>query len=253
MNLHHFLNVLFFVSLHQDAREQGRHYVEKDIVGAIVLTRYNNRTYRICGIDRGKTPEDVFDKDGEKVNYIQYYYTNYNIEIRDRKQNLIIATSSNFEKKQKQRKLFLVPELCYITGLTPSMQNNFMLKKLLIQRTQLAPPERVRRYREFLNRINESNQVQEELEKWQVGYESELLQVKGTLLAPEKVIVGNGAVPFNQGSADFTRELRARPMFKRCEFPNWHIIYEAKEDHLAEDFFRQAREVAREYGKCCYL
>ena len=228
----------------------NRPYFEKELVGSIVLTRYNNRTYRICGVERNKTPMEEFDKrGGEKTNFVEYYSQNYNLTIRDRKQPLLIAVSSNFEKKQKTKKLLLIPELCYITGLTPSMQTNFNLKRLLIERTQLSPRDRVARYHQFLEVLNQNAKVQEELEKWQVGYGNELLKIQGTLLAPEKVIAQE-EISFNQASADFTRELRGKAMYKSCTLTNWHLVVTERDQKVAEGFLFHAQELARNYGKC---
>ena len=44
--------------------------VEKALLGAIVITRYNNQTYRVDEIDWEKTPSDEFDgRNGQKMSY----------------------------------------------------------------------------------------------------------------------------------------------------------------------------------------
>ena len=66
--------------------------VEKALLGAIVITRYNNQTYRVDEIDWDKTPSDEFDgRNGEKMSYQKYYAEKYNKAIRDPKQPLIIT------------------------------------------------------------------------------------------------------------------------------------------------------------------
>ena len=66
--------------------------VEKALLGAIVITRYNNQTYRVDEIDWNKTPSDEFDgRNGEKMSYQKYYAEKYNKSIRDPKQPLIIT------------------------------------------------------------------------------------------------------------------------------------------------------------------
>ena len=65
---------------------------EKALLGAIVLTRYNNRTYRIDEIAWDKHPDDEFDyKNGEKLSYVKYYAEKYNKAIRDPKQPLLVS------------------------------------------------------------------------------------------------------------------------------------------------------------------
>lgn len=43
------------------------------IVGAIVMTPYNNRTYRVDDIDWDRTPRSTFKQDGQDKSFIQYF------------------------------------------------------------------------------------------------------------------------------------------------------------------------------------
>lgn len=46
----------------------------KLLVGNIVITRYNNRTYRIDDVDWNKTPKDSFTmSDGKEITFLDYY------------------------------------------------------------------------------------------------------------------------------------------------------------------------------------
>ena len=66
--------------------------VDKALLGAIVITRYNNQTYRVDEIDWKKTPADEFDgRNREKMSYQKYYAEKYNKAIRDPKQPLLIT------------------------------------------------------------------------------------------------------------------------------------------------------------------
>lgn len=61
-----------------------------EIVGTSVLTRYNNKTYRIDDIAWDKSPEYVFSKNGEEISLIDYYKVHWNIEIEDKEQPLLV-------------------------------------------------------------------------------------------------------------------------------------------------------------------
>ncbi len=217
---------------------------ERELVGSIVMTLYNNRTYRICGVDRDKTPLHAFNRGSntnpaDQTSLVDYYQNTYNITIADLRQPLLIATPSNFERKQKSKRLFMVPELCYITGLTPNMQSDYNLKRVLVQSTQLSPEARVRRYNDFLTRLNTSAPVRDSLAGWGMAYGGELMRVKGTLLGSEGIRLGEGRgrggggssssssneVPFAQQSADFTREIKGRTMYRSCTLTKWHVVF----------------------------
>lgn len=48
--------------------------VAKALIGCVVLTRYNNKTYRIDDIAWDKNPKDKFVfHSGEEMSYIDYY------------------------------------------------------------------------------------------------------------------------------------------------------------------------------------
>lgn len=48
--------------------------ITKKVVGTVVLTRYNNRTYRVDDIMWAKTPQDHFQcRAGESMSFEEYY------------------------------------------------------------------------------------------------------------------------------------------------------------------------------------
>ena len=58
----------------------------------ILVSSYNNKTYRIDEIAWDKTPSDEFDgRNGEKLTYMKYYAEKYNRTIKDPKQPLLIS------------------------------------------------------------------------------------------------------------------------------------------------------------------
>lgn len=71
-------------------RNNYREYAIKEIVGTSVLTRYNNRTYRIDDIAWDKTPKFKFSRNGEEISLIDYYKTYCGIEIKDLEQPLLV-------------------------------------------------------------------------------------------------------------------------------------------------------------------
>ncbi|EEC04961.1 conserved hypothetical protein [Ixodes scapularis] len=61
------------------------------IVGNIVLTRYNNKTYRVDDISWDLKPTSTFTyHTGEEIAYMDYYKRIYNIDIQDTEQPLLL-------------------------------------------------------------------------------------------------------------------------------------------------------------------
>jgi aubergine-like protein len=70
----------FFLKGSKNVKEDA----EKLLLGESVLTRYNNKTYKIDEIDFAASPRDSFTNErGEKLTYIEYYANQYNIQIKD--------------------------------------------------------------------------------------------------------------------------------------------------------------------------
>lgn len=55
------------------------------VIGCIVLTNYNNKTYRVDDVDFNSSPLSTFTlKDGTKLSYVEYYKQRYNLKIQVR-------------------------------------------------------------------------------------------------------------------------------------------------------------------------
>ena len=61
-------------AIYQQNKENFQDECTKLLVGNIVITRYNNRTYRIDDVDWNKTPKESFTmSDGKEITFLEYY------------------------------------------------------------------------------------------------------------------------------------------------------------------------------------
>ncbi|CAB4054948.1 AUB [Lepeophtheirus salmonis] len=90
----------------------------KSLVGSVVLTRYNCKTYRIDEIDFDKNPKSTFkDGHGVEVSFVEYYKQRYGLEILDHKQPLLYnRPKARWVKQGSPELIALIPELCFLTG-----------------------------------------------------------------------------------------------------------------------------------------
>lgn len=76
-------------------------------------------------MDFDRSPDSTFTlKDGTEMSFMEYYRKQYNIDIREPSQPLLISKSA-----RTGIELALIPELCEMTGLTDSHRANFNLMK----------------------------------------------------------------------------------------------------------------------------
>lgn len=61
-------------TLYHQSKENFQDECTKELLGSIVITRYNNRTYRVDAIEWNKSPKDTFTlMDGTNTTFAEYY------------------------------------------------------------------------------------------------------------------------------------------------------------------------------------
>lgn len=92
-----------------------------EIINSIVLTRYNNKTYRISNISWSSGVNDKMDG---TTTFLQYYQRNYpNHKITDYRQPLL---KSEVKFRGIKQTIFLIPELTFLTGLSDHVSLFFL-------------------------------------------------------------------------------------------------------------------------------
>ncbi|XP_028566225.2 piwi-like protein 1 [Podarcis muralis] len=212
----------------QVGEERFREICAKELVGLIVLTRYNNKTYRVDDIEWDSNPQASFKKgDGTEISFMDYYKMQYSQEIKDLNQPLLVS--------QPKRKTgpggvmagpaILVPELCYLTGLTDKMRSDFTVMKDLSVHTRLAPDQRMREVGRLIDYINKDDNVQKELHDWGLSFESNLLSFSGRVVQSEKIHQGGKVFDYNPQLADWSKETRGVSLISVKPLDNWLLIY----------------------------
>lgn len=58
---------------YNENRDRYQQIFQQQILGMIVLTRYNNKTYRIADVQWDITPQSTFETRNGPISYIDYY------------------------------------------------------------------------------------------------------------------------------------------------------------------------------------
>ena len=118
---------------------------EKALLGCSVITRYNNKSYKIDGVEFAESPKTEFTlASGAKISFYDYYKNQYGIEISDLGQPLLIHRPKikGISEASAERIVKLVPELCFMTGMTDAMRADFKIMKEVGAFTRLSPAQR---------------------------------------------------------------------------------------------------------------
>ncbi|XP_060517141.1 piwi-like protein Siwi isoform X2 [Cylas formicarius] len=185
------------------------------VIGNIVLTYYNNKTYRIDDVDFKQTPASTFQKrDGSSISYAQYFQERYRVPIDVMEQPMLVSRSKQREiKAGMPETVVLIPSLCIMTGLTDKQRENFHLMKALGEHTRVGPQGRIQKIREFSQRLQNCREAMEEIRRWDLEMARDLVEVSGRVLPEETLILRNGTQITGGPEADFTKSLRTAPMF----------------------------------------
>lgn len=238
----------------QKDRGNFKDAARRELVGSVVLTQYNNKTYRIDEIDFDKNPMDEFEKKGVKVSIKNYYKTQYNIEIRDAKQPLIVCRPSVKERRRElvSGSILLVPELCVMTGLTDSLKSDFNLKKEMSQKTQLVPNKRISELYNLLRTMDRNEEVKRDMDTWRLKLDENLVSFPARTLPCEKIYMyqesDSEGVFFDQKSGDFSKEIRGKEMKRRIQINTWSIISTQRDQHIVDQFTSTLKRVLLPLG-----
>ncbi len=100
------------------------------------MTGYNNKTYRIDDVDFDNRADSTFHlkKEDRDITYIEYYKNRYQQNIRFPKQPMLVSRPSRRDtngcdnRNIEPQAIYLVPELCGMTGLSTEQRFDIILK-----------------------------------------------------------------------------------------------------------------------------
>jgi len=187
---------------------------KNELIGTIVMTHYNRRTYKIDGIDFATSPTAVFrQQDGVMTSYIDYYLGKYNIHNIHEAQPMLV---SNPKKKDKNKgvtgDIYLIPSLCNPTGLTDEVRKNFTLMRKLSEHLHMGPDKRKKKLDEFINKIKNTVAVKEEFDKWNVDFTADYVTAAARKYPLERIFMGpmNSDPVLGDKNADWSRQLKGK-------------------------------------------
>lgn len=229
----------------------------RSLVGTIVLTRYNNKTYRIDDILWAKTPQHTFKtSSGSELSFVDYYSNAYHKEISDLEQPLLLHRP---KKKQlpggkvpeKSEAICLIPEFCYLTGLTDELRQDFRVMKDLASHTRVTPEQRVATMRKFINAVNGNPEAKKELDNWGLSFADNTIDIDGRLAPQEKIIFGGNFTCMAGPQADWGRDATRNKVLTAVDLRNWTVLFSKRDAGKASEFINMMQTCCRQMGIQC--
>lgn len=223
--------------------------VKRDIIGSVVLTDYNNKTYRISDIDFNSSPESTFKYKDREITYKEYYKSQYNKEIRDHKQPMLVSKPKARDiRGNRDQVVFLVPELCRETGLTDEMRKNFTMMRALADHTQMNPAKRKEALLQFAQSLHETKDSVDALKSFNTEIDRSLIEFSGRAIQQESMLFGRGKEKMNDKNVDWTNPMKMNPMYETVPLKRWAFLYPPKLKKESYEFLKLMMEVASRYG-----
>uniref|UniRef100_A0A5F8AAA5 Piwi like RNA-mediated silencing 4 n=1 Tax=Macaca mulatta TaxID=9544 RepID=A0A5F8AAA5_MACMU len=198
---------------------------EKQLIGLIVLTRYNNRTYSIDDIDWSVKPTHTFQKrDGTEITYVDYYKQQYDITVSDLNQPMLVSLLKRKRNDNSEARLaHLIPELCFLTGLTDQATSDFQLMKAVAEKTRLPPSGRQQRLARLVDNIQRC---------WITAC----------------ILPGAEFLCQPVSAADWSKDVRTCKILNARSLNTWLILCSDRTEYVAESFLNCLRRVAGSMG-----
>ncbi|XP_013104346.2 protein argonaute-3 [Stomoxys calcitrans] len=238
------------VDIHRSNPSSFQETAKKSLLGSVVITRYNNRTYRIDDICFDKNPMSTFPtKDGD-ISYNEYYIKHHNINIRDKSQPLLISIKKQRQANSDQTEdivFCLVPEICFLTGLRDDMRSDFRLMREIATFTRVSPNQRLQALEKFYTNINNSPEAKQILKDWGLTLKQSYECVTGREFGEEKIYFSTKA--FDSGPhADFAKYATSNELLDVVNLHNWILMHCKNDSKTAQSFLDHVDKCSRSLG-----
>ncbi|KAM6331386.1 piwi-like protein 2 [Alca torda] len=240
----------FMHAIYKQSHSSFQDECTKQLVGNVVITRYNNRTYRVDDIDWNKTPRDSFTLvSGEEITFVDYYSKTYGITIRELDQPLLIHRPREKQTPEGKRRLdmvLLVPELTFMTGIPDTKKDSRMLKDVMREMLQ-SPRQHYVRLTSLLRRIKDNPEASGELMRWGLTLDPDIHRTQGRILPTERINLRHSSfLPAEDLS--WNKEVTREASISAIAMNYWLLIYPKRLQDLAKDLVAAMESVCGPIG-----
>ncbi|KAH8280185.1 hypothetical protein KR054_011084 [Drosophila jambulina] len=233
------------VDIYQQNGDNFQECARKTIIGNIVLTRYNNRTYKINEICFDQTPNAMFHTKSGATSYLDYYKKYHNINIKDNNQPLLLSIKKSRVNTNDNEDIqfCLIPELCYLTGLRDDIRSDNKLMREIATFTRVSPNQRQMALDKFCDNVSKTPAAREILESWGLSLTKNYNRLKGRQFDAEQIYFSKQTVSAGK-NAEFSKYVVNNEMFQVVHIHKWILI------HLRNDL-KAANNLLDNMKHCC--
>jgi aubergine len=226
------------------------HRNNRDLIGKVVVTSYNNKKYKIASVDNSKTPLSTFDKkDGTKISYKDYYQQVYQVRITDLRQPILVAKPTAKDARGKRNNTDLIPELCRETDLDDSERKNVELMRSIADSTRKTPAELYDFIKDFHRKLLIGSSSKFEQSGMELG--NELVELNARDIS-DNIIMRDKKTKllkkFSSNAGDWSENVKNSAFYKNVSLKRWYLLCpEGLEEHV-QGFLHSFSKPVIEFG-----
>ncbi|XP_048200046.1 piwi-like protein 4 isoform X2 [Perognathus longimembris pacificus] len=244
-----FFNIIFKKILKKLSMYQiGRNFYNPSEAVEIPQHKYNNRTYRIDDIDWSVKPVHTFQRrDGSEISYVDYYMQQYNITLSDLNQPVLVSLLKSKRNDNTESKIVhLIPELCFLTGLTAQTTSDFHLMKAVAAETRLSPLGRQQHLARLADNIQRNKVARFELETWGLNFGNQI-SLTGRIVPSEKILMRDHICQ-PMCAADWSKDTQTCKVLSAQPLNKWLILCSNRTEGMIQSFLSCLRRVGSSMG-----
>ncbi|XP_039233280.1 protein argonaute-3 isoform X2 [Drosophila yakuba] len=237
------------VDLYQQNIEHYQESARKMLVGNIVLTRYNNRTYKINEICFDQNPKSQFQIKTVCTSYVEYYRQYHNINIKDVNQPLLhsIKKSRTTPAEKENVQFCLIPELCYLTGLRDEVRSDNKLMREIAAFTRVSPNQRQTALNKFYENVSRTPAAKDVLNSWGLGLTNNSNKIAGRQMDIEQICFSKMTVSAGK-TAEFSKYAVSNEMLEVVHLSKWIIIHLRNDMRAANNLLDNMKQSCKSLG-----
>jgi aubergine-like protein len=206
----------------------------------VVVTRYNNRLYRVDDVDFDLTPESTFTNSaGAQLTYVDYYYQRFGKIIKNKSQPLL--KSSIRSRGGERMVVHLIPEFCVLTGVTDET------RAAVSRETIVKPNIRLGETLKLAADLNDP-ELEPKLSKWNVRVSDRPFNLPAEVIDTTAIVLvmaSGRTINPREGNGTFS-DIKSKMLFDN-QLSQVAVMFLADEGHLVNVFMdemqRQARQI----------
>ena len=196
----------------------------KNLIGKTFKVKYNKRTYKIHDISLDINPsnqEISLNNTNESMNLIKYYKKTYNIDIKDKKQPLIIVKTRNYILNENVY-LFFIPEISYLTNVNQPQIKDKTFNNNLSRLTKTSLNKKIKKTNELMDLIFNKDS---EIKKNSYG-----INIKPISKLYDSYYIKNVELKDGNNEIIKNNDISKIKLVETKELKNWILVYENTED-----------------------